>query len=601
MQAPQRPLQKLRLVRLWAAALVMIALAAPALVLAQDEAATPEVVYVDATPPVVYVPGEVVVASADGAGAVAWFEASASDETDGPVGAWCVPASGSWFGLGATWVSCSAQDSSGNVGSAGFNVVVYDAAGPVINWPGDVWVTTTDPTGAAVAFAVPGAWDAVDGAVGVSCDWGSGAFFPVGTSYVTCWAQDWSGNPAAPVSFAVTVEYLAPPPPDPAPVQTEVPVEVPAEEPSDEPAEEPSGEEPSGDDPAEEPSEEPSDDPGDGGETPAEEPAGEPGDGGEEPGDAEPTGEPGEEAPAETETAEPGGDPAAEPTEESTGEPAAEPTSVPSEEVPPVETQAPAPEPTEAPPVVDNPEPVISVVDTDPVEPATDTSGQHRVTPVVEITATPEPVREALELPYPLPPALWVTGSGPIDDLEFIWGYEEFPLSQEFGHTDFSVSHASWYAYGATYGLDGLMHPGLDVAMPAGTPLYSPIEGTVKIAGGVPFFTFYGNGDPGVGELLIETDDGHQVILGHMGRIAVEAGDRVSKGDFVGLSGGDNGDHLHLEVREREASGGYVIVDPRHSFLIDAVSDGVIGEAASDDEPLWLPTEVLDAVFDLFE
>ncbi|HET8521583.1 MAG TPA: M23 family metallopeptidase, partial [Thermomicrobiales bacterium] len=155
--------------------------------------------------------------------------------------------------------------------------------------------------------------------------------------------------------------------------------------------------------------------------------------------------------------------------------------------------------------------------------------------------------------------------------LSAIWNNQDFPISQEFGHTSFSIQHFSWYAYGMEYGLDGYEHPGIDIAMPAGTPLYSPVDGIVKVAGGVPYYTYYGNGQPGVGELLIETADGNEVILGHMGRITVEEGQEVEAGQFVGLSGGDNGDHLHLETRELQPGNAYRAVDPRHSFLVPAL------------------------------
>jgi murein DD-endopeptidase MepM/ murein hydrolase activator NlpD len=171
-----------------------------------------------------------------------------------------------------------------------------------------------------------------------------------------------------------------------------------------------------------------------------------------------------------------------------------------------------------------------------------------------------------------------------LDGLEAIWGNLEFPISQEFGHTEFSIAHFAWYAYGQVYGLDGYEHPGLDIGMPAGTWLYSPVEGTVEISGNTPFYTFYGNGRPNVGELLIVTDDGDEVILGHMGRIAVNVGDRVEVGQFVGLSGGDNGDHLHLEVREIQPGGWFRAVDPRKSFVVD-----VLREAALKDDVTPVP------------
>jgi hypothetical protein len=165
------------------------------------------------------------------------------------------------------------------------------------------------------------------------------------------------------------------------------------------------------------------------------------------------------------------------------------------------------------------------------------------------------------------PPANPIYGSGPIDGLSLIWGGLSFPISQEYGHTDFSLAQETLYLYGLGLGLDGRAHPGLDIGMPAGTYLYSPVNGTVVISGGVPYYTYYGNGEPGVGELLIETDSGDQVILGHMAAIAVSAGQRVTTGQFVGLSGGENGDHLHLETRAY----GILAVDPRKSFLVDAI------------------------------
>ena len=46
------------------------------------------------------------------------------------------------------------------------------------------------------------------------------------------------------------------------------------------------------------------------------------------------------------------------------------------------------------------------------------------------------------------------------------------------------------------------------------------------------------------------------------------AGERVTTGQFVGLSGGDNGDHLHLETRDS----GVLAVDPRKSFLVPSIA-----------------------------
>jgi len=363
-----------------------------------------------------------------------------------------------------------------------------DTTPPVIDQPADVVVAAADASGAVVAFAIPGASDDVDGSVPVACDPGSGAFFPVGTTTVTCRARDAAGNAGRPVAFVVTV--TAPP----APAATEVPTEVATQAPE-----------------------------------PTKEPA--------------PT-----DIPAVTETALP------------------------------TETAAPTETPTEAP--TERPTEVPTATATDVPQP-TATASPTRTPPADGVTSDPPtaPTPEALAVDESLLGSfVVVTDGGPLGVLTSIWGNEDFPVSQEFGHTNFSVTHHSWYAYGANYGLDGYEHTGLDVGMPRGTALYSPVDGVIKIAGGTPYYTFYGNGQPGVGELLIETENGNQVILGHLGRIAVEVGDEVEVGQFVGLSGGDNGDHLHLEAREVQPSGGYRIVDPRDSFLVPAL-EAVIAES----------------------
>jgi murein DD-endopeptidase MepM/ murein hydrolase activator NlpD len=517
------------------------------LVLAQDDpsaAGTPAAV-VDVTPPSISQPGNLYAGAADASGAVVWYDLpGAVDDVDGPVGVACDVPAGSLFPLGTTVVTCYASDAAGNGASVSFAVTVGDGAGPVIDQPADVAVTTSDPSGAAVAFAVPGAYDAIDGPVGVWCDAASGTWFAVGSTVVTCGAQDTAGNAAAAVAFTVTVVLDAVQPVDPTAVP-DVPTDVPAV-PTDVPT----------DVPTEAATEVATDNPTDIAT--------------DVPTDTTPT--PGDDTTTPDATAVPTDAPTDAPTDQPT-------QSDPATTVPPVDT-TPAP--------VDTPAPtatvpgVISDVSDDgdaPVSaPAVD--GIPQTTPIVIPPApteapTPAPTQVALDLPWPPPDSfVIVTDGGPIDGLAAIWNnVEDFPITQEFGHTDFSVTHPSWYAYGLTYGLDGYEHPGLDIGMPAGTPLYSPVEGTVKIAGGVPFYTFYGNGAPGVGELLIETASGDQVILGHMGRITVNVGDHVVAGQFVGLSGGDNGDHLHLEVREIQSDKSYKIVDPRKSFLIKAIAD----------------------------
>lgn len=88
------------------------------------------------------------------------------------------------------------------------------------------------------------------------------------------------------------------------------------------------------------------------------------------------------------------------------------------------------------------------------------------------------------------------------------------------------------------------MHPGIDLAGPIGTPVYATADGIVGRSewnnGG------YGN--------LVEIDHGQgiQTRYGHLSRRIAVAGQRIHRGDLIGLMGStgrSTGSHLHYEVR----------------------------------------------------
>lgn len=85
-------------------------------------------------------------------------------------------------------------------------------------------------------------------------------------------------------------------------------------------------------------------------------------------------------------------------------------------------------------------------------------------------------------------------------------------------------------------------HPGLDIAVDFGTPVYASAAGTVEQAGW--------NG--GYGRYVkINHGNGYETAYGHMSGIAVTAGETVRKGDvigFAGSSGYSTGPHIHFEV-----------------------------------------------------
>lgn len=142
-------------------------------------------------------------------------------------------------------------------------------------------------------------------------------------------------------------------------------------------------------------------------------------------------------------------------------------------------------------------------------------------------------------------------------------------IMQEFGPTEYAQAHPSTYAYGNAYGLAGSQHPGVDWAVARGTRVASPLSGTVSVVGndhGTGYYytdTTAGGARDGAGEYALTLDNGDILILGHMSRIDAKVGQRINAGDFIGLSGGSDGDHVHVEYRKKNANGGYTIVDPR--------------------------------------
>jgi hypothetical protein len=162
----------------------------------------------DTFPPVVSVPADFSVETESTGGATVTFSASANDDRDGPLTPTCTPASGSTFPLGTTQVTCTATDTSGNTGSASFNVTVNlaDHTAPVVSVPAGVSVNTPNPAGTSVTFSAS-ANDNLDGPLPASCSPSSGSTFPVGTTKVTCTATDSHGNTGS-ASFDVTVNLV---------------------------------------------------------------------------------------------------------------------------------------------------------------------------------------------------------------------------------------------------------------------------------------------------------------------------------------------------------------------------------------------------------
>jgi len=89
----------------------------------------------------------------------------------------------------------------------------------------------------------------------------------------------------------------------------------------------------------------------------------------------------------------------------------------------------------------------------------------------------------------------------------------------------------------------GTLHPGIDIGVPAGTPIHAAGSGTVVWCG---WMSGYGN------LVMIDHHNGLATLYGHQSRIAVGCNQEVSQGatiGYVGCTGFCTGPHLHFEVR----------------------------------------------------
>ncbi|GEL24423.1 peptidase [Pseudonocardia sulfidoxydans NBRC 16205] len=99
----------------------------------------------------------------------------------------------------------------------------------------------------------------------------------------------------------------------------------------------------------------------------------------------------------------------------------------------------------------------------------------------------------------------------------------------------------------------GVMHAGLDIAAPIGTPIRVPIDGVVISSGPASGFGLW---------VRVQHADGTITVYGHINRSMVQVGQKVTAGQQiaeVGNRGQSTGPHLHIEV---QTPGGQKI-DPR--------------------------------------
>ncbi len=92
-------------------------------------------------------------------------------------------------------------------------------------------------------------------------------------------------------------------------------------------------------------------------------------------------------------------------------------------------------------------------------------------------------------------------------------------------------------------GSEAESHPGIDIAVPVGTPVRAAGGGSVELTGVRDDYGVF---------VLLRHPDGYETLYGHASRVLVRDGDSVSAGQVIALSGNtgrSTAPHLHFEVR----------------------------------------------------
>ncbi len=100
-------------------------------------------------------------------------------------------------------------------------------------------------------------------------------------------------------------------------------------------------------------------------------------------------------------------------------------------------------------------------------------------------------------------------------------------------------------------------HSGTDFAAEQGTPIVAPLSGVVTLADFA--------GGYGLTVTIDHTGGKSQTLFGHMSELFVHPGQYVRQGEVigrVGSTGNSTGPHLHFEVRQQDAQGSWVAIDP---------------------------------------
>ncbi len=101
-------------------------------------------------------------------------------------------------------------------------------------------------------------------------------------------------------------------------------------------------------------------------------------------------------------------------------------------------------------------------------------------------------------------------------------------------------------------------HKGMDFSAPIGTDIFATGNGTIKFTG---WQQGYGNA------VIIDHGFGYETLYGHMSKILVKRGQKIKRGDVIGLvgnTGKSTGPHLHYEVHYKGT-----VQNPQNYYFLD--------------------------------
>jgi septal ring factor EnvC (AmiA/AmiB activator) len=130
----------------------------------------------------------------------------------------------------------------------------------------------------------------------------------------------------------------------------------------------------------------------------------------------------------------------------------------------------------------------------------------------------------------------------------------------DLGTLDWPVEGDILYRYGRAPGPDNttISHLGIGIRAPVGTAVHAVADGTVDLA------TVLGTYGPSV---LVNHGGGFYTLYLYLSRLDVPQGQRVTRGQAVGLSGGagsDDGPHVEFQIRQGRDGNPPITLDPEN-------------------------------------